>query len=197
MRSARAVTANGRARPGTSRRPRTSRAAGAPRARRSASPARNQRRARARRAVQMALTAGHGASLASASCDGGGEERRGVGGEAGLGRGDEGVERGVDDGAAGQRVGLAAGRVEAAEAEDLAGVDAVGVADQAFHFGDGELGRAGLGRWARRRPAGGRHRGGGGVEAGGVGGEAGAAGLGGGERRRAFGAEAGEQVLEA
>ena len=81
--------------------------------------------------------------------------RRGVGGEAGLGGGDEGVERGVDDVAADQRVGLAAGRVEAAEAEDVAGVDAVGVADQAFDLGDGELGRAGLGRRPRRGATGG------------------------------------------
>ena len=121
---------------------------------------------------------------------------RGVFRQAGLGGGDEVVERLVDGGAAGEGVGLAAGRVEPAQAQDLLGVDAVGVADQPLDLGDRELARAGRGRRARGRAAGGRDRGGREVEAGGGVGEGGAARAGGGEGRLAFLAEAEEEVFE-
>ena len=124
MRSARAVTAKGRARPSTSRRPLTSRAAGAA----------------AGAALGLAVEEPGGGAVEPRGPDRvdrgpgrlGGERRarrwRGRAaaasvGQPGLGRGDEVVERGVDHRAAGQRVGPAARRVEAAEAQHLRGID--------------------------------------------------------------------------
>ena len=82
-----------------------------------------------------------------------GEERARVRRQVVGGDGDEGVEGGVDGAAARQRVGLAPGRVEPPQAEDLAGVDGVGVRDQPLDGGDRKLGGAGRGRRPRRGPA--------------------------------------------
>ncbi len=147
------------------------------------------------RACQSARAAGQGTSRARMSVamapEGPGVERR-----AGAQGGDEAVEDVVQHRAAERGVGFAGERVEPLEAEHAAGIDGVGVADEAGDLGDREL--PGPGRdgrlWRGPDRAGYRGRA---VERLGMGEPAGAAGAHGRERVPPSIGQAVEQVRDA